>query len=665
MTSILQTLELPTDFQQTAALYRLLERSDVEDVKRFIAEAQSLSNPLDRAAGLNIIYGRFADLDPAAAVDHLLNESGTASVEILFTIFSSWAKVDLDGAVAKSRELRVQRNRQIAEQAILMALAAQGSDVNELAGRMNSDASDPLSMLSAVQVLTLAQTDPQAAMQQALEIKSWEIQGRIVGKIAMMWAEQDDKAAMRYSRSITSQRARETFQNTLLHHLVRTRPETAIEYIYDDAFSEQERSDFFGRVFLSLAEEDPELAYHYATDLHEPEDRKRAIGVLIGILTKHDPAQAFELLQLITEPEIIRQHASAVLEQYAGIEPQLALQWAEQQETNRHEYLNTVIAVIARWDPEQALSLVSEMPESQSKTKALATVIRRIARKDPTLAIGFLDLLGNGAVRYQTTNEIAEIWLTRDPIEAFAWIKSLPSRQQASFLTPIAGPLASENLELAQALMPELTNEVVRMSWMSAIGREMAKSDPAAAVSWLAQFRAEPNFPNAIADVISQVARTDVQSALNLTEGLQGEKYYARVVASTLAFWARKDPQAAAAWASENGVLAESPNTAAAIAKNWAEFDIEGAMDWTTQLESPRARDEALVGMIANRYLTAPQAQRLLAAITEQPKLAYAASRYVNGLAQYDPAEARRQLKSLNLPMDIQTELEAALDGLE
>ena len=665
MTSILQTLELPTDFQQTAALYQLLARSGVEDVKRFIKETESVANPMDRAVGLNIIYARFADLDPNAAVDHLLSEVRTGGVDILFTIFSSWAKVDLNAAVAKSRELQVQSHRQTAEQAILMAQASQGAAVEQLAGRMNSNAGTQFNMLSAVQLLLLAQSDPEAAMQQALQIPDWDMQIRIVAKISTMWADQDHKEAMRYSKSLTAERVRDGFQGTLLHHLVVTQPETAIEYLYDDQFTDEAHGRFLNRIFTSLAESDPERAYHFATGQRTQAYRERATSVVLASLTGRKPTVAFELLQLVTDPAIIRKHASAVLEQFAVINPTQALEWAERQTAHRQEYLNAVISVIARSDPEQALSVVSELPDSQSRTRALAPVIKQIANQDPTLAIQFLDLLGNSAVRYQTTNEIAMIWMTHEPVAAFVWIKNLPARQQVSLLSTIASAVALENVELAQALLPELTNSVVRENWVSAIARQLANGDPTAAVAWLGQFRGDPIYLQVVAGLVTQVARTDVAAALAIAEEIRDETNYTNALQDVLGQWAVQDAPAAAAWASDYGQLRENPHAAARIARHWAEFDIEAALRWVTQLEWPNVRDQALAAMIENSYVTQAQAQRMLGAITERTMLDRAAARYVNDLARYDAAEARRQLRSLGLPVDIEKKIEGMLEEYE
>ena len=68
--TLADTLAFETDFDQTVALYTLLERADEEVVVDLIQEADSISPPSQRVAALSIIFSKYATIDPYRALEH-------------------------------------------------------------------------------------------------------------------------------------------------------------------------------------------------------------------------------------------------------------------------------------------------------------------------------------------------------------------------------------------------------------------------------------------------------------------------------------------------------------------------------------------------------------------------------------------------------------------
>ena len=94
-----------SDFGETVALYRLVDSAELPQVKTLLSEAQAISQPSQRYGAQTIIYQKYVELDPIAALESVqLNDpqgTGTLSVAVM----RMWAEHDIEAAVAYVKEL--------------------------------------------------------------------------------------------------------------------------------------------------------------------------------------------------------------------------------------------------------------------------------------------------------------------------------------------------------------------------------------------------------------------------------------------------------------------------------------------------------------------------------------------------------------------------------
>ena len=115
--TIHEILKLPGDFAQTTALYVLAASQDQDGIERLLAEARSIKRVSESRAAASILYGRFAELDPEAAVEHMVRGDSGFDPNWLYGVFHSWARTDLEAALKRASKLD-DRSRQMAGMAI-------------------------------------------------------------------------------------------------------------------------------------------------------------------------------------------------------------------------------------------------------------------------------------------------------------------------------------------------------------------------------------------------------------------------------------------------------------------------------------------------------------------------------------------------------------------
>ena len=89
--------------------------ADEPTLVRLIEEALAIEQLSERRAASSILYARYGDLDPSAAVTHAIEHAGALTEEAIRSIFYSWSRVDLEAAEGSRPEhCRVRwRRRQV------------------------------------------------------------------------------------------------------------------------------------------------------------------------------------------------------------------------------------------------------------------------------------------------------------------------------------------------------------------------------------------------------------------------------------------------------------------------------------------------------------------------------------------------------------------------
>jgi len=119
-TTLAAALDLPTAFERTAAIYSLAAGADEATLQSLVDEAAAIGNEKERRAAMSILYSRYADLDPTAALAQLDTMPGDQPEQRL-EIFRAWAEADPDAVIAAVHDMDDWMMQQFAMDAILLA----------------------------------------------------------------------------------------------------------------------------------------------------------------------------------------------------------------------------------------------------------------------------------------------------------------------------------------------------------------------------------------------------------------------------------------------------------------------------------------------------------------------------------------------------------------
>ena len=384
-----EILKLPGDFTQSAALYVLAANSDRKGIERLLKESESIDRGSERRAAASILYQRYAELDPAAAVEHMTSSDDGFDPSWLYTVFYSWARTDLDGAIASAAKLDDQQ-RQMVGTAIVRSRDDLSASEREALGTK-------LDVQVAVQDPSMdGLRSPEAAeraWQSALATGDRDARQAQLYSVAHQWARQDPHAAIRAIESLQSRSEREQLLQHAVDAWAEKNPREAVEWVL-------ERPPSFQR---------SELLMH----------------TLSSLVTK-EPSTAMAMMERLSTAER-QQILPMLVSNWAIIDPHSAAEWAEKQDDPqlRNQALMMVAIALAERDPEEALRWAARVSGEQNQ-EILGQVLQQIAQNDPERASRMVGQMSEGPQRANTIAAIAQNWARWEPQEALAWVSKLP-----------------------------------------------------------------------------------------------------------------------------------------------------------------------------------------------------------------------------------------------
>ena len=388
-------MKLQGDVAQSAMLYLVAAGADEPGIERLLEEAESIYRDSERRAATSILYQRYAELDPAAAVDHLLNREAGFDPNWLYAIFHVWARTDLEDALTRAAKLD-DREREMAGTAIVRSR-------DDLPTKEREALGSSLNVQVAVQDPALANLrSPKAAeraWRTALAMNDRDSRQAGLYTVAQQWVRQDPDAAIRAIESLQDRNEREQLLQHALQTWVQKEPQKAVDWIL-------ERPPSYSRTQL--------LA-----------------GALNSIVRKQ-PATAMALMDRLSRAE-----KDQLLPQFlwtlGAADPQSALDWAEKLEdgpVHRHT-LQMIASIFAQRNPDEAIRWAATLSGEHAEL-VMSQVIQEIAQSDPERASRMISQLSDGPQRKSAIVSIAQFWAQWDPRAALAWA----SKQSSADTSP-------------------------------------------------------------------------------------------------------------------------------------------------------------------------------------------------------------------------------------
>ena len=425
---------MSSDFDQTAGLYQLLAPLNANEVDRLIDEAAGAFSGSDYRAATAIMIARLAEIDPDLAILRLGSADRHVEQHWTRAIFHSWARQDLDAALASAVLLKP-GGRRVAGRAILQAredlLLSERRDIAERLG---------------TELLIADRGNFAEAWNEALDEPSMQQRFQKLAVVAAQWGMADPMAAMAALESLPPDAMERGISTQIIHGWARQDPQAALAWVLDNDDSPQGPS-MIAAVLQLLGQDDLNAALEVARGLEE-EQRQNAMHSLIGSWVNAD-------LQAATQ-WVLNESAGAEREGYLATmvhllaDQEAMLEWLDGlPPEDAVTLLPYSIGAIARADPLEAAAQIDRIDDPLARMSAVESLARSWARRDPQAAQDWLGDQPRDA-REAATDDLVNGWAREDPEGALAFTLSLPggdSRDQ--MLAGLIGHLSTEQAEVA------------------------------------------------------------------------------------------------------------------------------------------------------------------------------------------------------------------------
>ena len=443
--SLADTLAFESDFDQTVALYTLLDRADEARVLDLIQQTDSISPPSQRAAALSIIFSRYAHIDPYHALKHAKNLEEHLYVRMLPSIFHSWSRTNLEEALAAAETLEGNLPWSAGYIILTSRDDLEPNRQSEIAARFNLQRE--LAEFNRQAWLRDHLQDPRKAWQEYLRSTDPKLHTpNTRGAIARAWITKEGLDVL--SEMITTlpdEKEQRSLVSSLLPWLVRTDPEGTLDHISNLA-NIKDVSDLKYDLFESWGEVDPE--------------------------------SAFEALQ----PEVIQRKQR--------LSDHLLYEWARRDSHNllakankmplhlQNKVRRQALVQMARLSPHEAIVRLGDFPELQERDDVAGEVARSWSESAPLTALQWylsLDVANDSAFRSrarQLTMRLTE----RDPDLAIKVATQTPGNLGSAMVSSVFNELAYNDARVALQYLPRLSDEHKEFA-VQTIASEIAHTD--------------------------------------------------------------------------------------------------------------------------------------------------------------------------------------------
>ena len=476
VSSLRETLQIKSDFAQTTALYLLASRKDRRGIESLLDEAVKLTSDTDRNAATAILYSRFAELDPNAAVDRIL-QSDDLEQRFLQDVFHQWSRTDLQRALARAANLADERSRSIAVRAILIARADLPKVQREaLASKYNVRA--PAGNLGRPDLKTPAGAE--RSWREALALTDAGERNARLSQLAYFWGRQSPEAALAAIEQLDDFEMRNQLMYQSLRAWSEKSPQAAFEWAQARRPS-PERIQLLSFTLQALGKGQPQAALELAEKLPRGVQRS-LLPQLIQQWAATDLPGATGWLDSVKDPSMRASTLYSIANSYAMRNPDEALRWAASlPPADAQNVMSSVIARIASKDPVRATSLINTFPEGDKRDMATSNVVSAWSQQDPSAALAWVLRMPVGQGRNNAVNSVFGNWANYDPATAVQQMGQLtdPALRDAAASSMLMGQYIEP--DVAEQIYARIENPQLRRNAAAQLYYRLRETDPAKA----------------------------------------------------------------------------------------------------------------------------------------------------------------------------------------
>ncbi len=416
-------------------LYRLADRSPEEAIE-FI---NTLADDVHRGEYVRWLASRLAGEDPHAALAHVnLFRRSADGKRYESSVKSSLARQDPRGTIeqllASGKSMRTSSELHTAMQALAR------SDLD--AARQYFDAArstEDRMMLGSVIAREMARVDPEGAVVWARS----EGRGRslnLLMSVISTIAESDPQRALDEALKLSDVRHSGGLVSTVISHIARDDPAAAAAAV--DQLQDREHKQMASQQLVSSwIQNDPDAAISWLMD-QDDESKRGVLQMAVTQLAYSDVDAALRLLpQLDDKSQVsLRQQIAAQLAMTRSTAEAQAFVRQFENQPGYDQLQASIVSAISQTDPRAAKQMADQLAPGKGRDRAYLQLVSEQAMTNPELAASWLNNISDERLQGAAIGTIAAQWGRNDPEAALQWVRALsPGRPRDTAIMHLAG----------------------------------------------------------------------------------------------------------------------------------------------------------------------------------------------------------------------------------
>lgn len=242
-----------------------------------------------------------------------------------------------------------------------------------------------------------------------------------------------------------------------------------------------------------------------------------------------------------------------ILTAWGSTDPEAAVRWAQanHEGDGPNPFLAGIIRGLVESDPARATELMSGMPRSEERGKALDFVLPHLLREGNQATRDWIASIGDEALKAGAMLRAAPQLALTDPAGTASWLLANPSEATDRRMDDVYSAWARQDSQAAQVSLSTLPAGDVRSNALRGIVSSVATEDPRAAVSLMDQYPADVN-DRVVQNFVWHSFGSDPSIAASQIGRIADVGQRDRMYRRTLEAWIERDPATAQAWIQSN-----------------------------------------------------------------------------------------------------------------
>lgn len=299
-----------------------------------------------------------------------------------------------------------------------------------------------------------------------------------------------------------------------------------------------------------LAPGDFEQAVAHFRSLGLTEGRMGEYSLLLTAWAQADPLSA---LAYAKENTTGGYAAGTILTSWASNDPEAAIRWAKANHPGEeaNPYMPGIIRGIAASDPTRATELLTSMPKSVERGKALDFILPHLLQQGTEATRSWIAAITDDALRNGAIMRAAEPLAASDPAGSASWLLANPGEAAQRRMDDVYNVWSKKDEQAAWSSFSTLPTGDARSNALRGIINGVAGDNPKAAVSLM------DRFPNDVNDRMVQhfVWRSfdsDPLTSINAIARMGDQQRRDAMYRRTFEAWQEQDPSSADTWLRQN-----------------------------------------------------------------------------------------------------------------